>query len=429
MGRGEKMGTEGLKVTFEALRGRQGSKGIFGIEDEADEVARQAKLRRMAERIAEYGRGYEGGRRRCPRCGRWQKYKGEMAREIEEDGSTLTVQRAYYVCPACGQTSYPLDEKLGLVEGKEQGRVREKLALLAVLVPYHQAPQVCQTLLGSARDGTTVRRVALREAQHLAASGHRQLLPPRERDRLYLQVDGHRCPTREPRQSADDQGYREAKAVLAFSAHEVAEVSKERHEILHKILRAQITDSEAFQDIVYAVYQQAGGAQAAEVLVLADGAHWIWTMVTDLFPQAIQILDFSHAKHYLWEAGKLIYGEGSAFVAPWVKERETLLLEDKVEHVIGHLQQFLDLRPELAPILHYFRHNAGRMRYGTYRQHGYFIGSGAIESAGKQLTAARIKGPGMRWNVTDLNALLALRCIFLEHSWPAYWNARARLAA
>lgn len=263
----------------------------------------------------------------------------------------------------------------------------------------------------------------------MAASGYQHTLPRRERDRLYLQVDGHMCPTRELRKSTEDQGYREAKAVLAFSGHDVAEVSKERHEILHKILRAQITDSAAFQDIVAAVYQQARGARAAEVLVLADGARWIWTLVDDLLPQAIQILDFSQAKHYLWEAANLIYGEGSALVAPWVKERETLLLADQVEQVIAHLQHFLDLAPALAPILHYFQHNAGRRHYGTYRQHGYFIGSGAIESAGKQLAAARIKGPGMRWNVSDLNLLLTLRCVFLEQSWQPYWDSQALLAA
>jgi hypothetical protein len=77
---------------------------------------------------------------------------------------------------------------------------------------------------------------------------------------------------------------------------------------------------------------------------------------------------------------------------------------------------------------HYFQQNQARMRYGTYQQRGYFIGSGAIESAGKHLMAARIKGPGMRWNVADLNALLALRCVFLEHSWPAYGDAQAQLA-
>lgn len=141
------------------------------------------------------------------------------------------------------------------------------------------------------------------------------------------------------------------------------------------------------------------------MIALADGARWIWHHVDELVPHALQILAFSHAKHYLWEAGKILYGEGSALVAPRVKERETLLLGDKGEQVIAHLQHFLDLRPALAPLLHYFQHNAARMRYATDRQRGDFIGSGAIESAGKPMTAARIKGSGMRWHVQDLNAL------------------------
>src|SRR5262249_21308318 len=138
---------------------------------------------------------------------------------------------------------------------------------------------------------------------------------------------------------------------------------------------------------------------------------------------------FAHAKPYRWEAGKLTYGEGSAFLAPWVQERETLLLEDKVEQAISHLQHFLDLAPALAAIIHYFQQNARRLRYGTYPQRGVFIGSGAIDGAGKQLAAARVKGPGMRWNVKALNALLTLRCVFLEQSWQPYWDSRARLAA
>jgi hypothetical protein len=131
------------------------------------------------------------------------------------------------------------------------------------------------------------------------------------------------CPTRDSNQGPEDPGYREAKAVLAFSGHEVAEMSKERHESLHKILQAKITDSETFRSLFAEVYRHAGGEQAGEVIVLADGARWIWSMVEDLLPQAVQILDFSHAKQYLWDAGKLIYGDGSAFVVPWVKEQET----------------------------------------------------------------------------------------------------------
>ena len=60
-------------------------------------------------------------------------------------------------------------------------------------------------------------------------------------DRLYLQVDGYRCPTREPCQSADDQGYREAKAVLAFSAHSVSEVSKEQQKSCPRFYRHRLS--------------------------------------------------------------------------------------------------------------------------------------------------------------------------------------------
>jgi hypothetical protein len=330
MARAKKALPEGVKVVFEAVTGRPRGRGIFGIEDEGDEVARQAKLQRMAERIAEYDRGYEGNRRRCPHCGQWQQYKGDASREISVGGGTLTVRRAYYVCPRCHATSYPLDEQLGLGEDHEQGRLREKLALLAVLVPYHQAPQVCQTLLGSERYASSLRRLALREAERLSNSGHQHRLRQRAQDRIYLQIDGQLCPTRDTRQGPEDQGYREAKAVMAFSQADVAEVSKERHELLAKVLKAQITDCETFRPLVEEVYHQAHGPQAAEVIVLADGAHWIWNLVTDLMPHAVQILDFSHAKHYLWEAAKLIYGADSAFVRPWVKEREDLLFANNI---------------------------------------------------------------------------------------------------
>jgi hypothetical protein len=177
------------------------------------------------------------------------------------------------------------------------------------------------------------------------------------------------------------------------------------------------------------VYQQARGPQAAEVIVLADGAHWSWNVVEELIPHAVPILDFSHATQYLWEAAKLISGAASACVRPWVKEREALLFADPGAQVITHLHRLVALAPGRVPLIHSFQQTQARMPYGTYHQRGYFIGSGAIESAGKQLTAARIKGSGMRWNVADLNALLAFRCVFLAHSWPAYGDAQAQMAA
>jgi hypothetical protein len=107
MGHGKAALPEGIKVTFEAITGRARGRGIFGIEDEGEEVARQAKRHRMAERIASYERGYAGNRRRCPQCGQWQKYQGDASRDLVVEGGTLTIVRAYYVCPSCHTTSYP----------------------------------------------------------------------------------------------------------------------------------------------------------------------------------------------------------------------------------------------------------------------------------------------------------------------------------
>ena len=137
MRRREKTRLEGGKVADEAIEGRRGGEGRFGLEDKADELGRQAKLCSLAEQLAQYDRGDEGSQRRCPRCGQGQRDKGEASRELVFDCGTLTGQRASYLCPGCGQTTYPLDERVGLAEGQEQGRLREKLALVAVLVPYH----------------------------------------------------------------------------------------------------------------------------------------------------------------------------------------------------------------------------------------------------------------------------------------------------
>jgi hypothetical protein len=102
-------GPEG-KGTVEASVGRQGSKGSFGIEEAAEAGARRTKLAQRAERSAASERGDGGGRRQCPRCGQGQKEKGEVGRELVFDCGPLTVARAYDVCGACGQTSYPVDE-------------------------------------------------------------------------------------------------------------------------------------------------------------------------------------------------------------------------------------------------------------------------------------------------------------------------------
>ena len=48
-----------------------------------------------------------------------------------------------------------------------------------------------------------------------------------------------------------------------------------------------------------------------EVVVLGDGAHWIWNIAERHFPQAIQIVDWYHASEYVWHAASAIWGEAA----------------------------------------------------------------------------------------------------------------------
>ena len=285
-------------------------------------------------------------------------------------------------------------------------------------------------MLGSERHATNLRRMLLREANRFEGStAAEQELTPKDGQTVYLQIDGHMCPTREERKNAEDQGFREAKAVLAYRESDVVEVSKKRREILHRILKAKVTTSEDFLPIVKKVYQQSHADKAELVVVLADGAKWIWNMVEEVAPEAIQVLDFSHAKQHLYEYAKIRFQQERERVKPWVDEQIDRLYDDRVSEVISEMNLYADLNEDLSRVASYFETNAARMQYGTYRSKGLTIGSGAIESAGKQLSLSRIKAAGMRWNVTDLNPMLAMRAAFLDGSWSHYWKEQELLAA
>lgn len=435
---GKKVGPKGsllkeLCIAFESEDQESSShkRGAFGIEAKAAEVARRVQKELIEEEIKCLDRGYEGNTRRCPKCGKQtQKYKGDSPRTVELECGELTFVRAYYVCSECKESNIPLDEKLGFVDGREQGQLRKKLGMLAVVTPYHQAPDVCETMLGSDRHAANLRRLLLRESERYklseAAEEHLSL---GYGETVYLQIDGHMCPTREVRKDASDQGYREAKAVLAYHDSDVVEVSKKRKEITKKILKAEVTSAENFLPIVRKVYNQANASKADTVVVLGDGAKWIWNIVEEVAPEAIQVLDFTHAKQHLYEFANIRFVHEPSNVQPWVSAQVDRLCADEVDKVIEDMKLFSDVEKKLDSVIAYFENNAHRMKYKTFRDRGLTIGSGAIESAGKQLSFARVKGAGMRWNVKDLNPLLRMRAAFLDGSWKTFWKITETLAA
>jgi len=178
---------------------------------------------------------------------------------------------------------------------------------------------------------------------------------------------------------------------------------------------------------LYAEAVARGIERAREVVVLADGARWIWQLAEEHFPGATQILDFQHAREWVGKVGQAIWGEGSAKAEEWA-ERQIVehLLEGDAEGLVKAIAEL----PQIAPpagqsksipeqAMEYFWNNAERMRYPQYRARGLEIGSGIVESAGRRVVGVRCKQPGMRWSEEGLSAIIDLRTHALNHRYDA----------
>jgi hypothetical protein len=68
-----------------------------------------------------------------------------------------------------------------------------------------------------------------------------------------------------------------------------------------------------------------------------------------------------------------------------------------------------------------------QMQYPNYQAAGWPIGSGMVESAHKRVLQSRLKGAGMQWVDTNVNAMLALRGMIDNDRWDQEWQERRDL--
>jgi hypothetical protein len=87
-------------------------------------------------------------------------------------------------------------------------------------------------------------------------------------------------------------------------------------------------------------------------------------------------------------------------------------------HVIQACKQYLHhgLAAEAAQrAVTYYPNNQHRMDYAQYRKKGYWIGSGTVESACKQIATARLKIASARWTIPGVIATAKARAAWLSH--------------
>ena len=151
--------------------------------------------------------------------------------------------------------------------------------------------------------------------------------------------------------------------------------------------------------------------RAPTALALADGAPWVWNVVTDRWKQARQLLDFHHASQHLWALGEALHPNDEPARRRWVERVLHQVRHGGEEAVLRRIAALPRQRGQSGAAVrrerNYFASQACRMDYETVARRGWPIGSAAVETACRRRQCRRER-PGQFWTRGGLRHLDAL---------------------
>jgi len=434
----------------------------LGFIEEQLALATQEPLRLLAQRAAQAKANATPCQ--CLGCQLELANQKYLPRKIDSRFGPLVVYRAYGWCPGCERWHFPADHALGLGKNAPASPyVQEMAALLVSKMPPEQAVLVAERM-GLNLSRCTLDREAHRQGLKAQAQHARDLAqldtweglqdlaaaategPPAQPFTLIIEIDAWNIRER------DDWGQTgklraQGQPVARWHWVYVGTVFRLDHRAQSAGGRAVISQRAyavtrlGIETLMRQLYYEAircGLGQAKEVLVIADGAVWIWNAVQDRFPEARQRLDLYHGDEHLWAVAHELYGQGTPEARHWVAP---LLKQLRTDDSLGVIHSLKELQPSLSQALQkkvqtqveYFEHHENRMQYrdilrarkavtkgkATPAQRlkaNEPLGSGAIESTCRQYQC-RFKRTGQFWSTAGDEALMRLETFWRNGRW------------
>jgi predicted membrane protein len=383
---------------------------------------------------------------KCSHCG------GKLVRRCRQKTypirtlcGTIEFQRTGGFCNRCAQMHYPADHSLGLLDHSTASPlVQEVSALLVIKMPAEQAEAISQRVCGIQLSRASLAREAQRQGDRaivqlttMNRADHPALplvgageTPLQEKPfTLVIQIDAWNIRERDywkqteakRKRGEDFSRWHWVYTATCFRLDHRCVQGKHRAVIIERSYVATRAGIEPMIKELHAEAMRRGLGRAQRVLVIADGAVWIWNAVKDRFQEAVQRLDLWHANSYLWAVASELHGAGTGEARAWVKPLLKQLRQDKTLAVIDQLQELLprlnqaQAKAAMATI-EYYTTNLGRMHYVQGDQLHEPVGSGAIESTCMQLQC-RMKRCGQFWSQAGDEALLTLDTFWRNGYW------------
>jgi hypothetical protein len=478
----------GVRTLLESLQSLEEG-DLKGLEQQVLETIFAVGRGWMESILSEPAPEERAASQRMGSCGHPQQLEGYRPKQVLTLLGKVTFRRAYYRCvvaeeraesrergageadastqEACTHGAAPADRLWGLHGQRTSAGVQQAVSYLCASLTLEEAAETFSRLLPlqmSARQALNLlqplgealqqqedeqvralweQAIQARTPSHVGSPSQQDRI-----DRLYIELDGVLARLRRgsvlmEEQERKRQGdvYREVKVGAVFEATRGPERSGLAPGVFvdqagPKHYVARRGKAEDFGKLLYALAVKYGLQRAHQLVVLGDGAAWIWRLVADHFPGAVQIVDIWHAREHVWKVARAVFGPHTPEASAWADHACNLLVEGKIEDLVEELVVLPPLPPEpgtsrSVPDIErdYFISNAARMRYPAFRAQGMHVGSGIAEAACKTVVSTRAKRTGMRWTPEGLDAVLAIRTAVLNDTYDAFCEQHSLLVA
>jgi hypothetical protein len=306
----------------------------------------------------------------------------------------ISYHRSFYGCSRCRKKSNRLDQDWGIRPGGVSAVLGRLLAIAGVNIAFERARRkIKEFLLVEVSDNTIRKQTQLLgekqaqiEVRWIRDSHDETWLQNRER--TIENVPGRLCGSMDGAQVPIGEEWRELKSLSWYRVAAVC--GQEQHKAQEISYHTEIAPAQDFGRLLWATGVRRLADKAKELIFVCDGAAWIWKLVSHYFPNAVQIIDWYHACEYLTPIADAVFSQETER-QKWLHKVKDWLWYGHIKKVIWACKQYIHHHLAADPAqcaVTYFTNNQPRMDYETYRKKNYWIGSGTIESACKQIATA-----------------------------------------
>jgi hypothetical protein len=231
---------------------------------------------------------------------------------------------------------------------------------------------------------------------------------------LYVFADGSMVSMREK------ETWKEIKLGLVVRHEDIQIRNSTNMKLYKKEYISYLGNKDTFKKLLYVAAIKAGYNSNTKVVAIGDGAIWLWSMFEELFPGCIKILDYYHFSENVNKYAKCMYGEDEVSAKKWVNNILGLANENKSDEIIDEIKKIeleKNRKATTVNLIKYVIEKKEMITYKKFKDKGYIIGSGAIESGNKLVVQKRLKQAGMHWSIEGAQYMATLRCKYKSDLW------------